>query len=165
MLFGDYFASAIFVREANDVIAELGQAFHGATGFVVHGLMQPPFWIAVAGFITATWIWLFNPGIADKAATALKPVHTVLWNKYWIDNLYQAVFARAGIAFGRGLWRVGDAGLIDGAIVNGSARLVDRVSARVRRLQSGYLYHYAFAMILGLILLLAGLWWVVVRAA
>ena len=165
LLFGDYFASAIFVREANDVVGELGKAFHGATGFVVHGLMQPPFWIAVAGFATATFIWLFNPGIADKAAAALRPVHTMLWNKYWIDNLYQAVFARAGIAFGRGLWRVGDAGFIDGAVVNGSARIVDRVSAGVRRLQSGYLYHYAFAMILGLILLLAGLWWFVARAA
>jgi NADH-quinone oxidoreductase subunit L len=165
MLFGDYFASAIFVREANDVIGELGKAFHGAAGFVVHGVVQPPFWIAVAGFVVATWIWLFNPGIADKAEAALKPVHKLLWNKYWIDNLYQAVFARAGIAFGRGLWRVGDAVLIDGAVVNGSARLVDRLSARVRRLQSGYLYHYAFAMIVGLILLLAGLWWFVVRAA
>ena len=73
--------------------------------------------------------------------------------------------ARGGVGLGRGLWRVGDAGLIDGAVVNGSARLVDRVSSTVRRLQSGYLYHYAFAMILGLILLLAGLWWVVARAA
>ncbi|MBN8480875.1 MAG: NADH-quinone oxidoreductase subunit L [Xanthomonadales bacterium] len=165
MLFGDGFGNAIFVREANDVIGEIGKGWHGAVGFVLHGIMQPPFWIAFAGFVVATWIWLFRPGIADAAERALKPIHTLLMNKYWIDNLYQAVFARGGIGLGRGLWRVGDAGLIDGVVVNGSARLVDRVSTAVRRLQSGYLYHYAFAMILGLILLLAGLWWIVARAA
>ncbi len=165
MLFGDWFGSAIFVREANDVVGELGKAWHGAVGFVLHGIAQPPFWIAVAGFVVATWIWLFRPGIADAAERALKPVHSLLMNKYRIDDLYQAVFARGGVGLGRGLWRIGDAGLIDGAVVNGSARLVDRVSATVRRLQSGYLYHYAFAMILGLILLLAGLWWVVAHTA
>ncbi len=165
MLFGDFFGNAIFVREANDVLAEIGKDFHGALGFVVHGLTQPPTWIAFAGFATATWIWLLKPGIADKAMNALRPLHAMLMNKYWIDNLYQAVFARGGVAFGRGLWRVGDAGLIDGAIVNGSAGLVERISAGVRRLQSGYLFHYAFAMILGLILLLAGAWWVVARVA
>ena len=165
MLFGDFFGSAIFVREANDVIARIGEGWHGPLGFVLHGILQPPFWIALAGFATATWIWLFRPGIADAAERALKPVHTLLANKYWIDDLYQAVFARAGVGFGRGLWRIGDAGLIDGAVVNGSAGFIARVSASVRRLQSGYLYHYAFAMILGLILLLAGLWWMTTRAA
>jgi NADH-quinone oxidoreductase subunit L len=165
MLFGDFFGSAIFVREANDVVGEIGKGFHGAVAFVMHGVMAAPFWLALAGFAVATWIWLFNPAIADKAENALRPLHTLLSNKYWIDNLYQAVFARGGIRLGRGLWRVGDAGLIDGAIVNGSAGLVERISAGVRRVQSGYLYHYAFAMILGLILLLGGLWWLVVRIA
>jgi NADH-quinone oxidoreductase subunit L len=131
---------------------------------ILHGFSQPPFWIALAGFIVATWIWLFNPRIADKAENALRPLHAVLANKYWFDNLYQAVFARGGIRFGRGLWRGSDATLIDGAI-NGSASLVDQVSALLRRLQSGYLYHYAFAMILGLILLLGGSWWVLTRIA
>ncbi|MGB3047624.1 NADH-quinone oxidoreductase subunit L [Dokdonella sp.] len=164
MLFGDYFGNAIFVREANDVIGELGHGFHGALAMILHGFSQPPFWIALAGFIVATWIWLFNPRIADKAENALRPLHAVLANKYWFDNLYQAVFARGGIRFGRGLWRGSDATLIDGAI-NGSASLVDQVSALLRRLQSGYLYHYAFAMILGLILLLGGSWWVLTRIA
>jgi NADH-quinone oxidoreductase subunit L len=164
MLFGDYFGNAIFVREANDVLGELGKDFHGALAFVLHGVMAPPFWIAVAGFITATYIWLFNPGIADKAQAALRPVYNMLSNKYWIDNLYQAVFARGGIKLGRGLWRGGDAGLIDAAI-DGSASLIDQLSAIVRRVQSGYLYHYAFAMILGLILLLGGSWWLFTRIA
>ena len=164
MLFGDYFGNAIFVREANNVIGELGHGFHGALAMILHGFSQPPFWIALAGFIVATWIWLFNPRIADKAENALRPLHAVLANKYWFDNLYQAVFARGGIRFGRGLWRGSDAALIDGAI-NGSASLIDQASALLRRLQSGYLYHYAFAMILGLILLLGGSWWVLTRIA
>ncbi len=164
MLFGDYFGNAIFVREANDVLGELGREFHGALAMIVHGFTQPPFLLALAGFVVATWIWLFNPRIADKAETALRPLHTVLANKYWFDNIYQAVFARGGIRFGRGLWRGSDAALIDGAI-NGSASLIDQVSALLRRLQSGYLYHYAFAMILGLILLLGGSWWVLTRIA
>ena len=164
MLFGDYFGNAIFVREANDVLGELGREFHGALAMTVHGFTQPPFWIALAGFIVATWIWLFNPRIADKAENALRPLHTALVNKYWFDNIYQAVFARGGIRFGRGLWRGSDAALIDGAI-NGSVSLIDQASALLRRLQSGYLYHYAFAMILGLILLLGGSWWVLTRIA
>jgi NADH-quinone oxidoreductase subunit L len=164
MLFGDYFGDAIFVRESNDVLAELGHHFHGAMAMTMHGFTQWPFWLALAGFLTATWIWLFNPAIADRAQSALRPVHSLLSNKYWVDNLYQAIFARAGIGFGRGLWRGGDAALIDGAI-DGSASLIDRVSARVRRVQSGYLYHYAFAMILGLILLLGGSWWLFIRLA
>ena len=164
MLFGDYFGNAIFVSPANDVMAGLGHEFHGALAMVLHGFSQAPFWLALGGFATATWIWLFNPSIADKAQAALRPVHTLLSNKYWVDDLYQAIFARAGIGFGRGLWRGGDAALIDGAI-DGSASLIDRASAVVRRVQSGYLYHYAFAMILGLILLLGGSWWLFTRLA
>ncbi|MEO7014383.1 MAG: NADH-quinone oxidoreductase subunit L [Dokdonella sp.] len=164
MVFGDYFGNAIFVREANNVLGEVGQEFHGALPMILHGFTQPPFLIALAGFAVATWIWLFNPHIADRAQNALRPVYTMLTNKYWFDNLYQAVFARGGIRFGRGLWRGSDAALIDGAI-NGSASLIDQISALVRRLQSGYLYHYAFAMILGLILLLGGSWWMFMRIA
>src|SRR5690606_18270472 len=159
MLFGKWFGGAIRVRPANDVLATLGNEFHGPMAMVLHGFSQPPFWLALAGFAVATWIWLFNPAIADRAQRALRPIHAALANKYWIDELYQAVFARGGIALGRGLWKGGDAGLIDGVAVNGSAAAVNRASAVVRWLQSGYLYHYAFAMILGLIALLGGVWW------
>ena len=162
--FGDFFGDAIFVKEANDVLGELGHHFHGAMAMTLHGFTQWPFWIALAGFVTATWIWLFNPSIADKAEGALKPVHKMLSNKYWFDDLYQALFARACVSCGRGLWRGSDGALIDGAI-NGSASIVDQFSAIVRRVQSGYLYHYAFAMILGLILLLGGSWWLFARMA
>ena len=160
MVFGDWFGNAIHVRAANDVLGELAHEFHGAWAMTLHGFKQPPFWIALAGFLVATWIWLFNPGVTARFKSALKPIYSMLVNKYWIDELYQAVFARGGIALGRGLWKGSDAGLIDGVAVNGSVALVDRTSATVRWLQSGYLYHYAFAMILGLIALLAGVWWV-----
>ncbi len=160
MLFGGWFEGAIRVAERNDVLKELGEGFHGSWGMVLHGFTQAPFWIALAGFAVATWIWLFNPGVTGKFKAALRPIYTVLCNKYGIDELYQAVFSRGGIAMGRVFWKVGDNGAIDGAVVNGSAALVNRVSATVRWLQSGYLYHYAFAMILGLIALLGGVWWV-----
>ena len=165
MLFDGWFGGAIRVNDANDVLGKVGHEFHGAFAMVLHGFTQAPFWLALAGFVVATYIWLFNPGIADKAKNALRPVYNVLANKYWVDELYQAVFARGGVALGRGLWKGGDAGVIDGLAVNGSAALVAGTAATVRWLQSGYLYHYAFAMILGLIALLGGVWWVVNHAA
>ncbi len=165
MLFGSYFDGVIFVREANDVLGELGQNFHGAGGMILHGLQTAPFWLALAGFAVATYIWLFNPSIAAWFAKTFRPLQTLLMNKYYADDVSQAVFSKGGIALGRGLWKAGDVAVIDGAIVNGSAGLVARLAGAVRRLQSGYLYHYAFAMILGLILLLGGLWWGVTRMA
>ncbi|MEP7044697.1 MAG: NADH-quinone oxidoreductase subunit L, partial [Dokdonella sp.] len=161
MLYEGWFQAAIRVAKPNDVLHELGEEFHGALAMTLHGFAQAPFWIAFAGFAVATYIWLLNPGVADKAKNALRPVYNILVNKYWIDELYQAVFARGGLALGRGLWKGGDVGVIDGLVVNGSAAVVQRVSATVRLLQSGYLYHYAFAMILGLIALLGGVWWAV----
>jgi NADH-quinone oxidoreductase subunit L len=165
MLFGGWFGGAIRVADANDVLAEVGHEFHGPLAMVLHGFTQAPFLLALAGFAVATYVWLFNPAIAERAKNALRPVYDVLANKYWIDELYQAVFARGGIALGRGLWKGGDVGIIDGLAVDGSATLVSRFAYAVRWLQSGYLYHYAFAMILGLVVLLGGVWWVVGRGA
>ncbi|MEO7430506.1 MAG: NADH-quinone oxidoreductase subunit L [Dokdonella sp.] len=165
MLFGGWFGGAIHVDEAHDVLKELGGEFHGPLAMVIHGFTQAPFWIAFAGFAVATWIWLLDPGLADRAKSTLRPVFTVLAHKYWIDEIYQAVFARGGLALGRALWKGGDVGIIDGLAVDGSSALVVRTAATVRWLQSGYLYHYAFAMILGLIALLGGVWWVVGHAA
>jgi NADH-quinone oxidoreductase subunit L len=165
MLFDGWFGAAIRVAEPNDVLHELGGEFHGALAMVLHGFAQWPFWIAFAGFAVATYIWLLNPAVADKAKNTLRPLYNLLANKYWVDELYQAVFARGGVALGRGLWKGGDVGVIDGIAVDGSAALIARTAATVRWLQSGYLYHYAFAMILGLIALLGGVWWVVGRAA
>ncbi len=157
MLFGDYFAGAIVVKEGGP-LAELAHEWHGPWAMVLHGLMAPPFWLALAGFAVATYVYMFNRSVADRAATMFAPLYRLLQNKYGIDDLYFAVFARGGLKLGRGLWRGGDVAVIDDGIVNGSAALVRGIAARVRRVQSGYLYHYAFAMILGLIVLLAGLW-------
>ncbi|MEO8461156.1 MAG: proton-conducting transporter membrane subunit, partial [Dokdonella sp.] len=165
MLFGNFFGHAIIVREANNVIGEMGAHFHGAFEMVMAGFAHPPFWIALAGFAVATYVWLLNPGIADKAKNALRPIYNVLVNKYWVDELYQAVFARGGVKLGRALWRGGDVAVIDGVLIDGSSSLIARIAARLRVAQSGYLYQYAFAMILGLIALLGGLWWFIPRIA
>ncbi|WEN13514.1 NADH-quinone oxidoreductase subunit L [Rhodanobacter sp. AS-Z3] len=158
VLFGNWFGGAIHVNEANNVLAELGQEFHGSLAMALHGFKQLPFWLVVTAFVITTYIYLFNPALAGRVKSALKPLWTVLDRKYWVDNLYFAVFARGGVMLGRLFWKAGETAVIDGAMVNGSVSLVHRVAATARRLQSGYLYHYAFAMILGLILLLGGYW-------
>jgi NADH-quinone oxidoreductase subunit L len=158
MLFGDWFGQAIHVEEANNVLGELAGEFHGAAAMALHGFTQWPFFLVLAAFLIQTYIYLFNPAMAGRIKGALKPLWTVLDRKYWVDDVYFAVFARGGVALGRLFWKAGDAAVIDGALVNGSAGLVQKIAAAMRRLQSGYLYHYAFAMILGLILLLGGFW-------
>jgi NADH-quinone oxidoreductase subunit L len=160
MLFGNWFGGAIHVEEANNVLAELGQEFHGSAAMALHGFTQLPFFLVLAAFVICTYVYLFNPALAGRIKSALKPLWTVLDRKYWVDDVYFALFARGGVLLGRGFWKAGETAVIDGAMVNGSVGLVHRVAATMRRLQSGYLYHYAFAMILGLILLLGGYWFI-----
>ncbi|HWG11294.1 MAG TPA: NADH-quinone oxidoreductase subunit L [Rhodanobacteraceae bacterium] len=159
MLFGGWFGSSIHVAPANDVLGEVGREFHGALPMVLHGFAGAPFWIALAGFAVATYIWLFNPAVATRAEKMFLPVYRMLVRKYWFDELYYNVFARGGRALGRAFWKGGDGALLDGVMVDGSASFIARSAQVVRRLQSGYLYHYAFAMIVGLILLLGGFWY------
>ena len=162
MVFGDWFGDAIVVREAHDTLAAVGaEHFHGALAFGLHFIASPVFYLAFAGFALATFIYLFKPSVADKASKIFALPIRVLNNKYGFDDLWIKGFAGGGVKLGRLFWRRGDAGLIDGVLVNGSATFVDRVSGLVRTLQSGMLYHYAFAMILGLIALLGALIWVV----
>jgi NADH-quinone oxidoreductase subunit L len=158
MLFGNWFGGAIHVAEANDVLGELAHEFHGAMQMALHGFAAAPFWLAFAGFAVATYLYLINPRASETVKNALKPVYNVLNHKYWIDELYFAIFARGGVGLGRFFSKIGDTAIIDGALVNGSASVVQRVASGTRRLQSGFLFHYAFAMILGLILLLGGYW-------
>jgi NADH-quinone oxidoreductase subunit L len=167
MLFGGWFGDAIVVREANDALAAAGAKLwhdeHGwasaAFAFGMRFWAAPAFWLAFAGFASATYIYLFNPGVADKIKKALAWPVRVLENKYGFDDFNQAVFARGSLLLGRGLWKGGDTAVIDGVLVDGSATFVDRFSAVLRNIQSGMLYHYAFAMILGLIALLGVLVW------
>ena len=158
MLFGGWFGSAIHVEEAHNVLGEMGHEFHGALAMALHGFTQLPFWLVVAGFVITTYVYIFNPAMADRIKRALKPVYVILDRKFWVDEVYFAIFARGGVALGRALWRGGDAATIDGAMVNGSASLVQRIARVARRLQTGRLYEYAFAMIFGLVLLLGGYW-------
>lgn len=164
MLFGGWFGTSIHVAATNDVLAEVGREFHGAWPMFVHGFVSPTFWIALAGFAVATYVYQFNPAVATRAEKMFLPVYRVLVRKYWFDELYYNLFARGGVKMGRAFWKGGDGAVLDGVMVDGSASFVARSAQVVRKLQSGYLYHYAFAMIVGLILLLGGLWWWGLRA-
>jgi NADH-quinone oxidoreductase subunit L len=158
MLYGGWFGGAIHVDEANNVLAEVGKDFHTWWQTGIEGFGQPPFWLVLAAFAITTYIYLFNLQLADKIKSALKPFWVILDRKYWVDDIYFAIFARGGVALGRMFWKGGDAAVIDGVLIDGSASTIKRIASGMRRIQSGYLYHYAFAMILGLILLMGGYW-------
>jgi NADH-quinone oxidoreductase subunit L len=159
ILFGGWLNDSIFVAPANDVLGELGEHFHGSLAMASHAVATVPFWLMLAGFVLASLIYLFRPVLADYTAMKLPALNRLLQNKYYWDEFYQNVFVRRTVQLGNGLWKKVDVGLIDGGLVNGSARLMERLAARVRGFQSGYLYQYAFAMIIGLIGILA--FWVV----
>ncbi len=156
MLFGDYFGASIFLsHEHAEVAAELSHEFHGVVPFILHGMTQPPFFLAMAGVAAAWYCYLKNPAVPAAFASTLAPLKRVLDAKYGFDAFNQWCFAGGARGVGSLLWKVGDVGLIDGVLVNGSAKLVGWWSQLMRGVQSGYLYHYAFAMILGLLALLA----------
>jgi len=154
MLFGKFFGDSIKVAAEHDVLGELKQGWHGIGPFVAHGLKALPFFLTLLGWFLAWLLYSRFTHLPDLIAQRTKLVYRTLENKYWIDEIYFATFANGARALGRVLWKVGDVRLIDGLIVNGSAWVVGRVSAWIRTIQSGYVYHYAFAMIIGLFLLL-----------
>jgi NADH-quinone oxidoreductase subunit L len=159
MLFGGYFGSAIHVLPAHDVLAKLGEEFHGSGAFAISAITSIPLWLALSGIFVAWLFFLKKPALADSAERSFKWLHTILINKYGFDWFNEHVIAAFARTLGAGLWKGGDEILIDGAVVNGSARLVGWFSSVMRYAQSGYLYHYAFAMILGLASLLLWLIW------
>jgi NADH-quinone oxidoreductase subunit L len=160
MLFGDFFAGSIFVLPQHDVLGQLGEAYTGVWGFIVHGVMVPPLWFALAGVAAAWYIYLKRPDIADNTARRFGWLHRVMLNKYGFDDFNQKVIAAGSLKLGRGLFRGGDQAVIDSWIINGTANAVGRLAARVRHIQTGFLYHYAFAMIIGLVALVG---WVYLR--
>jgi NADH-quinone oxidoreductase subunit L len=157
VLFGNYFGGAIGVLENHDVIGELAQEFHGPAALALHALLSAPFWLAAAGVATAYLFFLKNPVWADIAQQRAQGLYKLLINKYYFDWVNENVIAPLARGVGRLFWKGGDEALIDGVIVNGSARGIGVMSAVVRHIQSGYLYHYAFAMIIGLCALVAWL--------
>jgi NADH-quinone oxidoreductase subunit L len=159
LLFGGYFGDAIRVAEHHDVLGHLKEEFHGPAAFVLHGLTGPAVWLAAAGVALAWFLYLKRPDLAARLRERAGGVYTLLENKYYFDWFNENVIARGSRLLGTALWKGGDVALIDGAAVNGSARVVGWVAQVARGLQSGYLYHYAFATIIGLSLLLAWLLW------
>ena len=154
MVFGDFFAESIFVSERHDVLGQLGADYHGIWGFMLHGVMALPFWLAMAGVAAAYFLYMVRPDIPVKLHQTFNWLYRLMENKYGFDRFNEIVFAGGARLIGRVLWKVGDEKVIDGAVVNGAAKTVGFVSKMARQLQSGYLYHYAFAMILGVWLLL-----------
>jgi NADH-quinone oxidoreductase subunit L len=149
MLFGDYFKDVIFVAESHKAMAGLAEVFrehHGAVGMATHALATVPFWLALAGVVTAWLFYLVKPEIPAAIKARVMPVFNLLDNKYYLDRFNEAVFAGGARMFGRGLWKGGDVAIIDG-LVNGSARLVGFVARITRFFQTGHVYQYAFVMI------------------
>ena len=155
MLFHDYFLNALFVAPEHNVLGVMGEEYHGIFSFTVHAFKGAPVYLALGGVFVAWLLYIRFPGVPDKLASGLNWLYQVLVRKYFFDDFNQLVFAGGARRIGRLLWDIGDVGIIDGIIVNGSARMVRWVSGVVRTIQSGYLYDYAFAMIIGLLLLLA----------
>jgi NADH-quinone oxidoreductase subunit L len=156
LLFGDFFGDAIFVQPANAVLGQLGTDFHGPLGFMLHAFSKPLVLIlAAAGVAFAWFFYLQRPDIPAAIRDRFSTLHTLLMNKYYFDTLVEKWIPRGSASLGNALWRVGDVMLIDGAAVNGSARIVGWVAATVRQIQTGYLYTYAFAMIIGLAVLIS----------
>jgi NADH-quinone oxidoreductase subunit L len=149
ILFGGYFGNAISVLPGHDVLSKLGHEFHGPAAFVLHGIQGPAFWLAIAGIVTAWWVYLIKPGLSTAISARIGYLYRLLVNKYYFDHLYEKVLAAGGREVGRLLWQIGDEKIIDGGLVNGTASGIGRIAAQVRRVQTGYLYHYAFAMIIG----------------
>jgi NADH-quinone oxidoreductase subunit L len=156
MLFGTFFGDSIFIDLArHPVMKELEDEFHGPVAMAIHAFTSPILGLVVLGVLTAAIGYLWAPQLPEKFAQTFAPLKKLLDNKYYLDDLNQAVFAKGLIWIGGILWHRGDQKVIDGFFVNGSAHLVGRFAGVIRHLQSGYVYHYAFAMIAGLAVLLA----------
>ncbi len=160
VVFGDYFDGAIVVHESHDVLAEIGKNYHGPLGFITHAFHGPAIYLAALGVLAAWFIYLVKPSIAESIQSSVPWLYKLLDNKYGFDDFNQKVFAGGARGVGQMLWQKGDETVIDGAMVNGSANSIGALAAVIRYLQTGYLYHYAFAMIIGVLVLLT--WFVVI---
>jgi NADH-quinone oxidoreductase subunit L len=162
VLFGDYFGDAIFVLPQHDVVGHVGEEefAHGVLGFLAHTPFNPVFYMMLAGVALSWFLYIKRPDLPGVIAQKFSAIYNLLAAKFYFDEINQFLFGRGSVGLGKALWRVGDVAIIDGLAVNGSARVVGWMSGIVRRVQSGYLYHYAFAMIIGLSALIA---WYVLR--
>jgi NADH-quinone oxidoreductase subunit L len=160
MLFGDYFKDAIFVNaEIHQAMKLLGEEFHGPVALALHGFMAAPFWLALAGVATSYYMYMVNPALPGAIKRRVMPIYTLLENKYYMDWFNENVLAPTARGLGVALWKVGDQAVIDGAVVNGSWRIVGWISGVVRKVQTGYLYDYALTMVLGIVVLMTYFVW------
>ena len=159
VLFDNYFGNAIVVRSAHDVLAHQGESFHGSLALFLHSVQTPVFWLAAAGAFSAWFLYLKRPDVPEAIRNKVSGLYELLDRKYYFDDLYIKGFAAGGRAAGKFLWEKGDQVLIDGVLVNGTANSIGRLAGVMRQIQTGYLYTYAFAMIIGLTMLLSWLIW------
>ncbi len=160
MLFGDFFKDAIFVNPAiHHAMETLQEEFHGPVQLALHGLMAAPFWLALAGVALSYYMYMVNPALPGAIKRRVEPIYKLLENKYYMDWFNENVLAPAARGLGLALWKVGDQVLIDGAVVNGSWRIVGWVSGLVRKVQTGFLYDYALTMVLGVFVLMTYFVW------
>jgi NADH-quinone oxidoreductase subunit L len=160
MLFGDFLKDAININsEAHPAMAKFAEIFHGPLAMVSHALYTPPLYLALGGAVTAWYMYLINPAVPAAIGRALKPIVTLLENKYYLDWFNENVLAKGARGLGIGLWKGGDRVLIEGGVVNASWKLVGWVSSLVRQAQTGYLYHYALVMIVGVLLFMTYFVW------
>ncbi len=160
MLFGDFFKDVIFVDAVkHPAMAKLAEIFHGPVAMATHGLQTAPFWLALAGVALSYYMYMINPAVPAAIKKAIMPIFTLLENKYYLDWINENILARGARGLGVGLWKGGDQMLIDGAVVNGSWKLVGWIAGLVRRVQTGYVYHYALVMLLGIFALMTWFVW------
>jgi len=155
VLFEGYFGSSILVEPGNDVLAEMAKDYPGIWQYFVEGFFHWPFFLIVTGFLITWYMYIKRPELPGRLADQSRGVYEFLVRKYAIDELYQFLFAGGARRVGGLFWRVGDERLIDGLMVNGTARAVGWFSGIARRMQTGFLYDYAFAMIIGLLVLMS----------
>ena len=160
MLFGDFFKDVIFVDAVkHPAMAKLGEIFHGPVAMALHGLQTAPFWLALAGVALSYYMYMVNPALPAGIKARVQPLYRLLENKYYLDWINENILAKGARALGVGLWKVGDQAIIDGGVVNGSWKLVDAISGVVRWVQSGFIFHYALVMILGVFALMTWFVW------
>ena len=160
MLFGDFFKDVIFVDAAkHPAMANLAEYFHGPVAMAMHAFSTLAFWLAVSGVALSYYMYMVNPALPTAIKRTFSPIYNLLENKYYLDWFNENVLAKSARGIGIGLWKGGDQTIIDGLFVNGSWKLVGWVAGIVRRLQTGYIYHYALAMILGIFVLMTYFVW------
>ena len=160
MLYGGFFKDVIYVNhELHPVMHIMKEEFHGAMAMVSHSLHTPVLYLAIGGVLAAWFLYVKAPQLPAKIAQTFRPVYVLFENKYYLDNIYFAVFAKGTRALGTFFWKAVDTAIIDNGLVNGAAQLVGAVAGQVRRLQTGFIYTYAAAMVSGVLVLIVVFFW------